>query len=222
LASANSISLGRLLPQMTYYASAAGEHFEATGERLHFSIPTGNVGNAFACLLARAMGVPIGDVALASNANQAVPHFVRSGDLAHFETVSTLANAMDVARPSNLERVQWLATSVGPLNLRAESVSDEEIGARICEGEPKYGHTWCPHTACAIEAVERLRRAGDSRTWCIVATAHPSKFETIVEPRVGHRIDPPAALARLLAAPSHVEPLEPFSLALSRVLRRLG
>ena len=108
LSSANSISLGRLLPQMSYYAKAALDHFRTHGEKLNFAIPTGNLGNALACILARKIGLPIGEVLLATNANDVLPRFFDGGDYVPQASTATLANAMDVGAPSNFERLRWL------------------------------------------------------------------------------------------------------------------
>ena len=207
LTSANSISLGRLLPQMTYYASAALAHWRARREPLRFVVPTGNLGNAFACLLARATGLPIGEVLLATNANRVIPDFLASGTYTPRPSLGTLANAMDVGDPSNLERLTWLHGAPGEAGVSAEWVDDATIRARIAAGEASYGAIWCPHTACAVEALERRRRAGDDGHWCLVATAHPAKFDTVVEPLVGHPVAPPPALAAALARPSRAEEL---------------
>ncbi len=207
LASANSISLGRLLPQASYYARAALLHWRARAAPLDVAVPTGNLGNAFACLLARAAGLPIGEVLLATNANRVIPDFFCTGAYSPRASLATLANAMDVGDPSNMERLRWLHASPGNAGVSSEWVDDETIRARIREGERTYGETWCPHTACAVEAVERRRRAGDTRHWCVVATAHPAKFETVVEPLVGHAVAPPPALTAMLARPSTAEPL---------------
>lgn len=75
LSSANSISLGRLLPQMSYYAHASIRHWRTRGGELNFVIPTGNLGNALAAILARRCGLPIGDIALATNANRVLPDY---------------------------------------------------------------------------------------------------------------------------------------------------
>lgn len=204
LVSANSISLARLLPQAAYYAHAALVHQRAHGEPLSVAVPSGNLGNGLACLLARAMGLPLGDVVLASNANRALVDSLAAGHLAAHPSIATLANAMDVGAPSNFERLTWL----GPRRVTATAVDDETIRARVREGEARYGHVWCPHTACAVEAVERRRAQGDSHRWAVVATAHPAKFETVVEPLVGHPVPPPPALAEVLARPSESFPLE--------------
>jgi threonine synthase len=209
LASANSINIGRLLPQMAYYANAALTHRAQHGAPLNFAIPSGNLGNAFACALARAIGVPIGDILLASNANATIPEYFSGAHYRGRPSVPTLANAMDVGDPSNFERFVWLYKDDEMLraNISATQVDDETIRARIRDGEARYGVTWDPHAACAVEAVERRRAAGDQRDWCVVATAHPAKFDDVVEPLVGHAVAPPPALAEMLARPSNAEPL---------------
>jgi threonine synthase len=221
LASANSVSLGRLLPQMAYYAHAVRQFSAAQdpgtvhperakrveGPALNICIPTGNLGNAFACLLARAAGAPIGDVLLATNANRAIVDFFGGETYAPLPTIATLANAMDVGAPSNFERLTWLHPRPEQHRVFADSVDDETIKARIGLGERKYGHVFDPHTACAVEAIERRRHQGDQRPWCAVATAHPAQVERVVEPLIGHAVPPPPALAEMLARPSKAEPL---------------
>ncbi|RBJ81100.1 threonine synthase, partial [Xanthomonas oryzae pv. oryzae] len=108
LSSANSISLGRLLPQMSYYAHAALQHHAAWGDVLNLVVPTGNLGNALAAIIARALGVPLGRIALASNANHVLPDYFAGDAYAPQPSVATLANAMDVGAPSNFERLRWL------------------------------------------------------------------------------------------------------------------
>lgn len=209
LGSANSISLGRLLPQMAYYAHASLAYARLHGEPLHLIVPTGNLGNAFAAILAREIGLPIGEVILATNANRVLPDWFASGRYEGRPSLATIANAMDVGDPSNAERLAWLFdhhahTRAG---ISAETVDDEAIRARIREGEQRYGEIFCPHTACAIEVLERRRQAGDSRHFAVVATAHPAKFETVVEPLVGHPVAVPPALAEMLGRPAHADPL---------------
>lgn len=209
LASANSINIGRLLPQMAYYANAALTHRASHEAPLNFAIPSGNLGNAFACALARAVGLPIGDIMLASNANETIPEFFAGSAYRGRPSVPTLANAMDVGDPSNFERFAWLYKDDQSLraNVSAELVDDETIRTRIREGEARYGVIWDPHAACAVEAVERLRAKGDQRDWCVVATAHPAKFDDVVAPLIGHAVALPPALAEMLARPSSAEPL---------------
>lgn len=209
LTSANSISLGRLLPQMSYYALASLRHFRQHGDTLNFVIPTGNLGNAMAAILARAIGLPIGDIVLATNANRVLPDFFDGADYLPQDSVATLANAMDVGAPSNFERLRWLHPDPDALRSAfiARSTDDERIRATIAAAPGRYGHVVCPHTACAVATLETLRDHGDDRHYAVVATAHPSKFEGIVEPLVGSEVPPPPALAALLAKPAHADPI---------------
>ncbi len=116
---------------------------------------------------------------------------------------------MDVGNPSNAERLRWLFPRHAELAaaVAAHWVDDAAIRARITEGEARWGQVWCPHTACGVEVLERLRRDGDTRDWAVVATAHPAKFETVVEPLVGHPVAPPTALAAMLERPARAEAL---------------
>jgi len=106
LSSANSINVGRLLPQMVYYAKASLELARRDGAAPNFIIPTGNLGNALACVWAREAGLPIGDIVLASNANLTVPEYLASGEWRPRPSTPTLASAMDVGNPSNMERLR--------------------------------------------------------------------------------------------------------------------
>lgn len=207
LGSANSISLGRLLPQACYYAHAALAHWRATGNRLGFVVPTGNLGNGLACVLARAMGLPIGRIALASNANDVLPAFFAGNDYAPRASVATLANAMDVGAPSNFERLRWLHPDPAELRraLTAAAVDDDAIRATIVEVHRRHGAVLCPHTACAAHVLAAMRADGIEGDWAVVATAHPAKFPEVVEPLVGREVPLPPALAAMLARPAHAE-----------------
>jgi threonine synthase len=209
LSSANSISLGRLLPQMAYYAHAALAFRAEHGVPLNFIVPTGNLGNALACWLARRMGLPIGDIVLASNANDALPRYFAGGDYAPRASIATLANAMDVGAPSNFERLRFWHRDDAELRgaMRAFSVDDEAIRDTIRAAPQRHGVVPCPHTAVGLCVLERLREAADTRPWAVIATAHPAKFDSIVEPLVGHAVELPPALAAWLARPAQGCPM---------------
>jgi threonine synthase len=209
LASANSISLGRLLPQAAYYAHAALQLQRATGAPANFVIPTGNLGNATACWLARRMGLPIGDIALACNTNDVLPRYFAGDAYAPAPTRATLANAMDVGAPSNFERLRHMHGDDAALRaaMQAGSVDDAGILASIERADRELDYVPCPHTATALHLLRRLREAGDARPWTVVATAHPAKFDSVIEPRIGRAVDAPPALAACLARPAHADPL---------------
>jgi len=209
LSSANSISLGRLLPQMSYYAHSSLAHIRAHGAALNYVIPTGNLGNAFAAILARAAGMPIGRIVLASNANRVLADFFSGNDYAPRASVATLANAMDVGAPSNFERLRWFFRDDATLrsDIRAFAVDDDAIRTTIQDRHARFGEIHCPHTATAVNVLQALRRDGEEGDWAVVATAHAAKFDSVVEPLIGGRVEVPTALAELLARPSHAEPL---------------
>jgi threonine synthase len=205
LCSANSINVGRLLPQAAYYAKASLEHWRDTGKPLNFVVPTGNLGNGFACVWARRMGLPIDKVVFATNANTTIRDYLSSGNWSPRASIATLASAMDVGDPSNMERLRALlgdADAIG-MEISARSVDDEAIRRTIQDEYRRHAIAWCPHTATGLhvyrEMPEALRRAG---RWAVVATAHAAKFDTIVEPLLGIKVPPPPELAELLSWPA--------------------
>ena len=206
LTSANSISLGRLLPQMVYYAESSLEYQRRHGAGAGFIVPSGNLGNVTACYWARRLGLPIREIVLATNRNETVTRFVEQGLWQPAPTVATLASAMDVGNPSNIERLFWLHGGQHETreNLRAFLITDDEIRERIRQGPTRWGQVWDPHTATAVAVRERF----SSSDWVIVATAHPAKFESIVEPLVGRAVPIPESLAQLLDRPKQFIEIE--------------
>jgi threonine synthase len=201
--SANSINIGRLLPQMAYYVASSLEVERRTGAKASYIIPAGNLGNAFAAVWARALGFPIARIILAHNINRTVPDFLQTGVWQPRPSIATLASAMDVGNPSNMERIRALYPSLSEIReqLSADSVDDATIRARIGEDFMRYGREWCPHTATAAEVYSRLAPADRHRPWVLVATAHPAKFNEIVEPIIGKPVAIPESLDRLLRLP---------------------
>jgi threonine synthase len=212
LSSANSISLGRLLPQMSYYAHAALNHRQASGKLLNLVIPTGNLGNALAAILARSLGVPLGQIVLATNANRVLPDYFNGGEYLPHASIATLANAMDVGAPSNFERLRWLYQGNDEAlrtAYRSVSVDDAAISRTLQQRHSSYGEVFCPHTATAVQVLEQLRAAGAAGSWAVAATAHPAKFDSVVEPLIGDAVPVPQALAELLQRPATAEPIAP-------------
>lgn len=212
LSSANSINIGRLLPQSVYYAVSSLEHWRKTGRTLNYIVPTGNLGNGLAALLARSIGLPIGDIVLATNANRTIPDYLATGEYNGRESVATLASAMDVGDPSNIERLRGLFGEAAELKglISAAAVSDEQIAQRIGDDFRQSGNVWCPHTATAMHVYHDLpaRVRGES-DWAVVATAHPVKFDSIVEPLIGETLPLPPALSSLLDRPQMFQDLAP-------------
>ncbi len=210
MSSANSINLGRLLPQAVYYAVSSLAIHARTGSKASYIIPSGNLGNSAACLWARRMGLPIERVVLAHNANRTVPEFIETGVLKPRASVPTLASAMDVGNPSNLERLRALFPGDALAGqVSAWSIDDDAIRARIRSDHAAYGVTWCPHTATAAEVYAQLsQEERDARHWVLVSTAHPAKFREIVEPLVG-KVPVPENLQHLYDLPSQFSEIGP-------------
>lgn len=197
LTSANSINLGRLLPQSVYYVYASHLFKSMYGENPNIIIPSGNVGNSCAAYWAFSMGVPINSIVLAVNENKTIPNYLDSGVYKPQPSIKTLANAMDVGAPSNMERLFDLYGEIDIFRqfVTSYSVSDEEIKQTIKKTYAETSYIICPHTACAKKVYEDHYKGKPS---ILVSTAHPAKFETIVEPLIDKEIPVPASLKKLL------------------------
>jgi threonine synthase len=220
--SANSINIGRLLPQATYYAMASLQHYRRTGRKPGFVVPTGNLGNALACLLAREMGLPVGPVVLAVNANRTIPDYLESLQWLPRASVPTLASAMDVGDPSNMERLRGLLGDAPVLRnqISVVSVEDEQIRSTMQQDFQDFGFATCPHTATATHVWRHMETAQrDAGDWILVATAHPAKFETVVEPLIGARVPLPPELQAILSKPSCSVTIRPSIDALTEAMR---
>jgi threonine synthase len=219
--SANSINIGRLLPQMSYYVASSLDVERQTGAKASYIIPAGNLGNAFAAVWARTLGFPIGRIILAHNVNRTVPDYLKSGEWQPRASIPTLASAMDVGNPSNMERLRTQYPTIAAMReqLSAESVDDATIRSRIGEDFMQYGREWCPHTATAAEVYARLSAAErHAHPWVVVATAHPAKFNEVVEPIIGVTVKVPESLDRLLNMPRHFVDLPPTLQAVAAAL----
>jgi threonine synthase len=202
LTSANSINVGRLLPQMIYYFHAIAELRRQAGNvpRPIVCTPSGNFGNLTAGLLARRAGAPIGRFIAATNVNDVVPEYLVSGKFEPRASKHTIANAMDVGNPSNFERMLWLYQ--GDLEAVRKDVTgsvhdDVEVKATIKDVFDRTGYVLDPHSAIGYLGVRRTRGI-------FLATAHPAKFSEIVEPVIGKPIDRPEPLAKALEKPRKV------------------
>ena len=234
LTSANSISLGRLLPQTFYYAYAAAQRAEG-GRRVVFSVPSGNFGNLAAGVLAWRLGAPIERFVAATTINDTVPRYLATGRFEPRPSVPTLANAMDVGNPSNLERLRWLfANDVAAMrSMIVPSVhTDADVRAAIGNLHDRFGYVADPHSAIAYLgavrdsqfAVRNVRSTlgtfGTPGTFgtLFLSTAHPAKFREVVEPVIGSPVPIPTALAEALARPRLSTRISPTTQALIKLL----
>jgi threonine synthase len=222
LSSANSINVGRLLPQQLYYLWAAAE-LERRGETEApvVSVPSGNLGNLTAGMLAACAGLPVSEFIAAHNANDYFPRFL-GGEAAPYEfegTVATLSNAMDVGAPSNFERLHEFFGSDLPRKVSGESVDDRETQRRMRQTFDEDGYVTCPHTAVGLEALERYRqRTGDQRPGLVLATAHPAKFPLVVSDVLDRQPPGSSRLDALLGRPAEALDIDASTGALLEVL----
>lgn len=207
LSSANSINIGRLLPQTLYYVWAVAR----LGGPPVFVVPSGNLGNLTAGALAMRAGLPVAGFVAAHNANDGFPRFLGGGDVPGGASVRTLSNAMDVGVPSNLERLRSLFSD-GDLRalVRGVAVTDAATLDAMRAVHEATGYLADPHTAVGLEAARRLRAAGDAdRPVVVLSTAHPAKFPEAVEDALGITPEAPERLAALWDAPVSVETIAP-------------
>ncbi|WP_298622597.1 threonine synthase [uncultured Legionella sp.] len=217
LTTANSINIARLLPQMVYYAYSSIQLEKIHHETVNFIVPGGNLGNVTACYWAQTLGFPINEILIANNANKVLSDYLSSGIYEARPSINTLANAMDVGDPSNLERLIDLFGDFNSLehHLNALSVFDEEIKEAITDCYNKYKYILCPHTATAYH---RLQRLDSDKIWVIAATAHPVKFNDLIEPLLGLEIPVPEQLKIMMERTSTYQEIEAQDVGLKKYL----
>lgn len=221
LTSANSINVGRLLPQMVFYAAAAAQ-LPAGSPPPVFVVPSGNFGNLTAGVLAWRMGVPAAGFVAAVNANDVFPDFLQTGVYEPRTSVATAANAMDVGDPNNLPRLLRLFEDLDDLRAHVSTTShdDEEIRRTIRKLYRRTGRVLDPHTAVGWAAAKRsLGRFAAEHPRVILATAHPAKFGEIVDPLVGRRVEMPESLSAVVDQPPRRQSLDADFDDLRRFLR---
>ena len=188
LTSANSINIGRLLPQMFYHV-AAYRQLPVASTPLVVAVPSGNFGNLTAGIFAKRIGLPVARFVAATNANDAVPQYLLSGRYQPRAAKATYSNAMDVGNPNNFPRLLDLCR--GRLEyVRREiwghGASDEETLAEMRSVWEKYRYIADPHTAVGILGWEAYRKEhAEPAKGLVLATAHAAKFREIVEKAIG-------------------------------------
>lgn len=219
LTSANSINIGRLLPQALYYVYAAAlMNWDA--DPVRFVVPSGNLGNLCAGLIAKRMGMPTSGFMAATNLNRVFVDMLAGESFGPRPAIATASSAMDVGRPSNLERIQWLYA--GDLRrLRGDvvgiSVTDESARECIRDVYERCGYLMDPHTAVAYEAHRRHRDRASAPS-VVLATAHPAKFPELTEAVIGREIPLPDGLAHTIDREEHMREIPPSLAALAETL----
>ena len=220
LSSANSINIGRLAPQLTYYFAAYRDLLARgqirMGDKVNFSVPTGNFGDILAGFLAKRLGLPVGTLLCASNANNVLTDFIETGVYDRRRPLlKTQSPSMDILVSSNLERLLALLSGDTDLvsglmgKLRDQGFYQvpgellEKIRASFfagcCDdrrGQEVIGRVWRehhylldPHTAAGWACAEDYRaKTGDTAPMVVLSTASPYKFPAAVLTAIGQEL----------------------------------
>jgi threonine synthase len=210
LTSANSINIGRLLPQSFYYIYALTRGMLNGGGAPAgpvVCVPSGNFGNLTAGVFAWHWGLPVSRFIAATNVNDEVPQYLESGVFLPRPSAKTLSNAMDVGNPSNFERLlgifdgDWAAIRK---MIEGIAVTDAETRDSMRDAHTRFGAIVDPHTAVGLRAAMKYSNRGpreQKANIVVLSTAHPAKFLEIVRDTIGVEPEIPERLARALALP---------------------
>ncbi len=203
LSAANSINVGRLLPQMLYYFWA---FVQGDLKSANVCVPCGNLGNLTAGVLAWQSGLPITVFLAAHNANDGFPKYLSGSPTPFGPSVRTLSNAMDVGHPSNFERLHVLLDAATMRRkIKGYSISDDALLRAMRRVYEQFGYVADPHTAVALEAIHR-----ESSPGVVLATAHPAKFSRTVRRALGINAPEAVALDALANLETSVTSLDPI------------
>lgn len=183
ITSANSINLGRLLPQMVYYFwGVAAFRKKMPGINPVICVPSGNFGNITAAVMAYRMGLPVKRFVAATNVNDVVPRYLNNGLFDPRQTIETYANAMDVGNPNNFPRLIHLFNN--DLNklrqiFSAIAITDKQIIETIQTVKQQYNYLLDPHSSTGFLCLKQSLK--DDEKGFFISTAHPVKFVEIIE-----------------------------------------
>jgi threonine synthase len=201
LTSANSINIGRLLPQMFYHV-AAYRQLPVASVPLIVSVPSGNFGNLTAGIFAKRIGLPVSKFIASTNANDVVPQYLRSGQFCPRPATATYSNAMDVGNPNNFPRLLDLCR--GRLEyvqkeIWGHAATDEETLCEMKAVHERFGYLADPHTAVGVFCWEAYKlEHAEPAQGLVLATAHPAKFADVVRKAIGSAPPLPDRLAAYL------------------------
>ena len=201
LTSANSINIGRLLPQMFYHV-AAYRQLPVASVPLIVSVPSGNFGNLTAGIFAKRIGLPVARYVASTNANDVVPEYLRTGEFHPRAAQATYSNAMDVGSPNNFPRLLDLCRNrleYLQKEIWGHGATDEETLSAMKMLHDRFGYIADPHTAVGVLGWEAYKREHpDPAQGLVLATAHPAKFADVVMKAIGAAPPLPDRLAAYL------------------------
>ena len=223
LMSANSINVGRVIPQSFYYVWASLQAKAAYPLRdLVISVPSGNLGNLTGGLIARAMGAPIDRFVVSHNVNDPFVDYLADGEYKPRASTPTLSNAMDIGRPNNFPRILSLfGEDIDAIReaVWGTSFDDQTTARHVRKVYQETGYLMCPHTAVGHLGMTAYGDAHNvDATFITVGTAHPAKFSDSLEGIIHSDIALPPALAKAMETQPQVTTLTPSLDALTEHL----
>jgi len=200
LSSANSINIGRLIPQSFYYFYS---YMQLQNKDLPtvYSVPCGNFGNITAGLIAHEMGVPIDKFIASTNLNDVIPQYLKTGILSPKPSVRTISNAMDVGNPSNIFRIIDLYKGLDNIKNKmcSWSFNEKQTSEMILDLKESCDYLLDPHSAVALLGIKENNKTSTHKMNNVfLGTAHPSKFADIIEPIINEKIKMPNRLSKIL------------------------
>ena len=187
-----------MIPQSFYYFNAYSKLKDKND--VIISVPSGNFGNITAGLLSKMMGLPIKKFIASTNANKAVPDFIKNGFYKPCQTIQTISNAMDVGNPSNIKRIINLYNKIDLLkeDMLSWSFSDNDTINTIKMILKKYKYLLEPHGAVGLLGLENYTKNLSKHSGIFLGTAHPSKFLDVIEPEINQKVEIPERLKNIL------------------------
>ncbi len=222
--SANSINVGRVIPQSFYYMwSACKLSRDFDGAKLVYSVPSGNMGNITGGIFAKMMGAPIEQFILSNNSNHPFVDYLQSGKFKPTPAVHTISNAMDIGHPNNFYRLESLFKSPQGMKkfIIGSFFTDKETEKEI-DLVHRYNHyIMCPHTAVAHLGIKKFKNNYKNPLFVTVSTAHPAKFIESVEPILERKLDIPEKLKEVMGKEKKAELMKPETEILKKYLEAI-
>ncbi len=207
LTSANSINVARWLPQLFYFLFAykqvrlAAEQNKTSVKDIVFSVPSGNFGNICAGMVAQRLGMPVSHFVAATNSNDTVPQFMKTGAYKPKPSTATISNAMDVGDPSNFIRIRHLFQDDFEQlekHLSSYSFTDTETRKALLDIYKQSGYIADPHGAVGYLGLKKYQESHPDTYGIFLETAHPVKFLDVVEKTIGEKLPIPAQIQKVM------------------------
>lgn len=222
LNSANSINISRLLAQVCYYFEAVAKLPKTERAKAHISVPSGNFGNVCAAMIAASLGLPVAKLSATTNQNDTVPRFLASKEWSPNQTQESLSNAMDVSKPNNWPRVQYMLDNnwFSYDDFYSHAVGEEETQT-VMQNVYNKGYLAEPHTAIAYQGLKQ--DLAEDGVGIFLSTAHPAKFKESVESILDLTLEMPKPLSDALAKPCLAEDLvNDYAVLREQILAKLA